>query len=544
MQKKAVLFLICLVITAVIVAGCSKKSDPSQTQPAKQLQRGGQLIYGTLQEPNTLNPLLSDLMATAEVGRLVFSGLVTSDDKGQWMPDLAVEVPTLQNGGVSADGLTVTYKLRSGVTWHDGVPFSAEDVRFTWNLIMNGQNKVVSQEGYNFISAIDIPDNQTVVVRFKEYYAPYLTLFSTILPKHKLEGIQDLNKASFNRMPIGTGPFKFKEWRIAESISFEANGAYFQGRPALDAILYKIIPDTNILLTQLKSGDIDLVTNIVPAQLEQFKAVANVKTMITPSMVWEHLDFNLDNSLFQDVRVRQAIQLGVDRQALVATTLRNVAGVALTDQPPFSWAYNGNVKLGGRDVNAAKELLSQAGWLPGTDGICAKEGRKLTFTLVTTNGNKMREAVAQQLAQQLKDIGILLQVQYVDVPGFFADVLKNRRFEAAMYAWVAGIDPENSRLWHSKYIPGRVNGFDGQNYSGWRNPEIDKLTEQGKMTVDMEQRKQIYYRIQEVMVQEVPVIPLYYRATIDVVKNNIANYRPNPTPAGNFWNAWQWGIIK
>ena len=544
MQKKAVLLLICLVLTAAIVTGCSKKSVPSLTQPAKQLQRGGQLIYGTLQEPNTLNPLLSDLMATAEVGRLVFSGLVTSDDKGQWMPDLAVEVPTLQNGGVSADGLTVTYKLRSGVTWHDGVPFSSEDVRFTWNVIMNGQNKVVSQEGYNFIAAIEIPDSQTVVVRFKEYYAPYLTLFSTILPKHNLEGTQDLSKASFNRMPIGTGPFKFKEWRIAESISFEANSTYFPGRPPLDTILYKIIPDTNILLTQLKSGNIDLVTNIVPAQLEQFKAIANVKTMITPSMVWEHLDFNLDNSLFQDVRVRQAIQLGIDRQALVATTLRNVAGVALTDQPPFSWAYNENVKSGSRDVNAAKELLSQAGWLPGTDGICTKEGRKLTFTLVTTNGNKMREAVAQQLAQQLKDIGILLQVQYVDVPGFFADVLKNRRFEAAMYAWVAGIDPENSRLWHSKYIPGRANGFDGQNYSGWRNPEIDKLTEQGKMTVDMEQRKQIYYRMQEVLVQEVPVIPLYYRATIDVVKNNIANYRPNPTPAGNFWNAWQWGIIK
>lgn len=544
MQKRTYFFLICLLLTAIIITGCSKKNDPEQPQPAKQLQRGGQLVYGTLQEPNSLNPILSDLTATAEVGRLVFSGLVTSDDKGLWVPDLALEVPTLQNGGISADGLTISYKLRSGVTWHDGVPFSAEDVKFTWNLIMHGQGKVVSQEGYDRIASVDAVDNQTVVIRFKEYYAPYLTLFSTILPKHVLESSGDINKSSFNRMPIGTGPFKFKEWRIAESITFEANNAYFRGRPTLDNIIYKIIPDTNILLTQLKSGDIDLVNNIVPTQLDQVKAINNIRTVITPSMVWEHLDFNLDNALFQDVRVRQAIQAAIDRQAIVTTTLRNVAGMAVTDQPTFSWAYNGALKPAGRDVNAARDLLTQAGWLPGADGIAAKEGQKLSFTLVTTSGNKMREAVAQQLAQQLKEVGILMQVQYVDVPGFFGDVLKNRRFEAAMYAWVAGIDPENSRLWHSRYIPSRANGYDGQNYSGWRNLEIDKLAEQGKQTVDVEQRKQIYYRMQEIMVQEVPVIPLYYRATIDVVKNTIANYRPNPTFAGNFWNAWQWGIMK
>lgn len=535
---------ICLVLTAVIFAGCGKKNDSGQPQAAKQVQKGGQLVYGSLQEPNSLNPLLSDLMATAEIGRLVFSGLLTNDEKGQWVPDLAMEVPTRQNGGVSSDGLAITYRLRPGVTWHDGVPFSAQDVKFTWNLIMNGQNKVVIQEGYNQIAAIDTPDNQTVIIRFKEYYAPYLTLFSTILPKHILEGSPDISKSSFNRNPIGTGPFKLKDWKIAESITFEANSAYFLGRPTLDTILYKIIPDTNILITQLKSGDIDLVNNIVPTQLDQVKAIANVRTVITPGMVWEHLDFNLDNSLFQDVRVRQAIQLAIDRPAIVSAALRNVGGVALTDQPPFSWAYNSSIKAAGRDINGARELLTQAGWVPGADGIFAKDGRKLAFTLVTTSGNKMREAVAQQLVQQMKEAGIFLQVQYADVPGFFADVLKNRRFEAAMYAWVAGIDPENSRLWHSKAIPGRSNGYDGQNYGGWRNPEIDKLTEMGKMTVDTEQRQQIYFRIQEIMVQEVPVVPLYYRATIDVVKNNIANYRPNPTPAGNFWNAWQWGLMK
>ncbi|EAX47997.1 extracellular solute-binding protein, family 5 [Thermosinus carboxydivorans Nor1] len=532
-----------LSLILVLAVGCGGTKLNSEGQETRELQQGGQLVYGSLQEPNTLNPLLSDLLATAEVGSLIFSGLITVNDKGEWVPDLAVEVPTVQNGGVSPDGLTVIYKLRQGVTWHDGQPFTAADIKFTWQYILNRKVNVISRDGYDRIKAIETPDPYTAVIRFEQPYAPYLTLFRTILPKHILEGVEDYNKAGFNRRPIGTGPFKFKEWRLAEAIILEANPAYYRGKPHLDSIMYKVIPDPNILLTQLKAGEIDIASSIGFTQLEQVKAIDGVQTLVTPNMIWEHLDFNLDNPLFQDVRVRQAIALAIDRQSIVNTVLKNVAIPAVADQSPFSWAYNPALKPPARDVNRARELLVQAGWKQGPDGVFAKDGQRLAFSIVTTGDNKIRETVGQAIIQQLKEVGIQGELRLVDVPLFFGDVLKNRRFETAMYAWVAGLDPDNQSLWHSKKIPSRANGYEGQNYPGWRNPEVDALTEQGARTLDLGSRKQIYFRLQDLIVQEVPVIPLYFRANIDAVKTRVVNYRPNPTPAGNLWNAWEWALL-
>lgn len=535
------LMILLLVLFIVVITGCSHKADTLTPEEKKvNVQQGGQLKYGSVNEPNTLNPLISNLLATAEVGKLVFSGLVVTGDKGEWVPDLAVDVPTTVNGGVAADGRTVTYRLRQGVTWHDGTPFTAADVKFTWQYIMNPKVNVVSRDGYDRISSIETPDKYTVVVKFREYYAPYLTLFGTILPKHKLENVGDLNKDPFNRAPIGTGPFKFREWQVAEALVFDANPGYYRGKPVLDSIVYKIVPEQSLLLTQLKTGELDIVSNIAFSNLEQVKTIDGIRTVIEPTMVWEHMDFNLDNVLFQDLRVRQAIAAAIDRQAIVANVLKGVAVPAYGDQSPLSWAYNPMQQPPTRDVNAARELLAQAGWTPGPDGIMIKEKKKLAFALATPNGNRQREQTVQKIVEQLKEVGIAVEVRPVDTQLFFSDILKNRRFEAAIYAWVAGVDPDNLNLWHSRKIPGR--GNDGQNYSGWRNPEIDKLTELGTRTVDVTARKDIYFRIQDVIREDCPVVPLYFRGNIAAVKATVANYQTNPTPAGNLWNAWQWGF--
>jgi peptide/nickel transport system substrate-binding protein len=535
--------LMCLMMSVILlISGCSTKSLPNPKK--NEMKQGGQIVFGSLQEPNTLNPLLSDLLATAEVSSLIFSGLVANNDKGEWIPDLASEVPTLQNGGVSQDGLTVKYKLRSGVTWHDGKAFTAEDVKFTWQTIMNSKVNVVSRDGYDKISSIDTPDSYTVIVNFKEYYAPYLSLFTRVLPKHILESESDINKSAFNRTPIGTGPFKLKEWRLTEALVLEANPAYFRGKPNLDTIIYKVIPDNNIMLTQLKSGELDIITNIPFSQLDQVKSIEGVRVVSTPNMIWEHLDFNLDNPLFQDVRVRQAIALGIDRQGIIANVLKNSASPAAGDQSPLSWGYNPTAKQTIRDIGTARDLLSQAGWQQGTDGIFAKDGRKLAFSISVPAGMKTRELVAQAISYQLKEVGIAVEVKVLDGKMFFEDILKKRQFETAMYAWVAGIEPNNFNLWNSKKIPSAANRYEGQNYPGWRNAEVDTLTEQGVSALDMETRKQIYFRIQDLIIQEYPIIPLYFRNNIDVVKNTVANYHANPTPSGNLWNAWAWGLME
>ncbi len=535
-ERGIILYLMMIIM---LISGCSSKSLPIPQK--NEIKPGGQLVYGSLQEPNTLNPLLSDLLATAEVSSLIFSGLLVTNDKGEWLPDLALEVPTLQNGGVSQDGLTVRYKLRPGVTWHDGKAFTAEDVKFTWQTIMNPKVSVISRDGYNKIAAIDTPDSYTVIVRFKEYYAPHLTLFTSILPKHILE-FEDINKSSFNRAPIGTGSFKLKEWRLAEAVVLEANTAYYRGKPNLDTILYKVIPDNNIMLTQLKAGALDIVTNIPFSQIDQVKGIGGMQVINTPNMIWEHFDFNLDNTLFQDVKVRQAIALGIDKQALIVNVLKKSASPAVGDQSPLSWGYNPAAKQVVRDTGAARDLLYQAGWKEGTDGIFAKDGRKLSFSLSVPTGSKTREAVAQAISNQLKEVGIQVDVKMVDGKVFFGDLLKNHRFETAMYAWVAGVDPNNFNLWNSKSIPSVKNQYEGQNYPGWRNAEIDSLTEQGIYTADIEKRKQVYFRIQDLILQECPIIPLYFRNNIDVVKNTVVNYHANPTPSGSLWNAWQWGF--
>lgn len=190
----------------------------------------------------------------------------------------------------------------------------------------------------------------------------------------------------------------------------------------------------------------------------------------------------------------------------------------------------------------ARELLAQAGWTPGPDGIMMKDNKRLAFSLTVPTGNKQREQTAQKIAEQLKEAGIIVEVQPVEGNLFFSEVLKSRRFETAIYAWVAGVDPDNRNLWHSRKIPGPANAFDGQNYPGWRNPEVDKLADLGVKTVDAGARKDIYFRIQDLIREDCPVVPLYFRGNIDAVKVSIANYQPNPTPAGNLWNVWQWGF--
>jgi peptide/nickel transport system substrate-binding protein len=520
--------LLLFVMLCIFVAGCGNTEKmPSQ---AKEIAMGGQLKFGSLYEPNTLNPLLSELLTVSEVGMLIFSGLTVMNDKGEWLPDLAAEVPTLQNGGVSQDGLVVTYKLKQGVTWHDGAPFTAEDVKFTWQMITNPKINVFQREGYNKIVAIETPDKYTVTIRFKEYYPPYLTLFNFVMPKHILASVEDINKSAFNRAPIGTGPFKLKKWHLAEAIVLEANPSYFRGKPNLDSIVYKIVPDQNILLSQLKAGELDIVNNIDSAQLDQVKAIDAIQVYITPSLVWEHLDFNLDNRLFQDVRVRQAIMYSIDRRSIVNNILKDAAILASETTNPA------------RDVDRARDLLIQAGWKQGSDGIFAKDGQKLIFSLTITAGNKVRESAAQLIADQLREVGIGVEVSTVDQGLFFEDVLKTRKFQTAMYSWVLGVEPDIYSLWHSKRIPTSSNGYTGQNYPGWRNAEVDGLVEASTRTIDVEKRRQIYYRVQEIMERECPVVPLYYRANIDAVKKNVVNYKSNPSCSGNLWNAWEWGF--
>jgi len=534
---------IVLLLVLVLLTGCSKMTGPGVQQKVD-LQAGGQLTYGTLYEPDTLNPLMSDLVTVAEVSSLIFSGLLKTNNKGEWIPDLAAEAPNRQNGGISANGLTLTYHLRNNVTWHDGTPLTADDVRFTWRMIMDTKVNIKNREGYDKIQSVEAPDKYTVVIHFREYYPGMLSLFPAILPQHILSKEPDINKAPFNRQPVGTGPFRLKDWHVGEAIVLEAYPQYFRGKPALDGITYRFVPDPTLLVAQLKTGEFDIFSRIPFAQLDQVRSTANMKVVMTPNLTWEHAVFNLNSALFQDVRVRKAVAMGIDRSALVAGTLKGAGEPALADQPSSSWAYNSALQMPARDVAGAKELLQQAGWKLGEDTIFVQNGRRLAFVMSIPAGNKAREAVARLMVQQLKEIGVEMEVKAVQREAFLNDILKSRNFDMALFALTMGTDPDNYDLWNSKKIPSSSNGYDGRNIAGWVNPEIDELTLRGRSVVDQEVRKQAYWRMQELIVSECPVIPLYFWANIDMVKNTVANYQPNPTGYDDLWNAWQWAFIK
>lgn len=536
---KTVLAILFVIILGLLV-GCSKKTDKSDSGSGNPAA-GGKINVGSAVEPETWNPLLSEQIAVQEVGRLLFGGLLLQNDKGEWVPDLASEVPSLANGGISSDGLTVTFRLKPGLKWQDGQPLSARDLQFTYDFIRRNRSRDPWREGYDRIQSLATPDSSTIVIRFSEPYAYVLNLFPFVLPGHRAAELSDVRNQNFSQLPVGSGPYRLKEWRRGDSLIFEANPQYHRGRPLLETITYKIVTDRQIVLSQLKIGEVDVVNNIGFDQLDQLRAVTGVNTFITRGTIYEHIDFNLDNPLFADIRVRQAIALGIDRAALIEKVMKSAAFPAYTDIHPLSPAALSFPEPPVRNMAQAKERLEAAGWKSGNDGILVREGRRLSISLSVPAGDKAREAAAEAISGQLREIGVEMRVQRIDSKVFFSEILPNRRFEIVMFAWVNSTEPDNYDLWHSLRIPGPGNRGNGKNYAGWKSADVDFLAESARRTGDAESRRDALRRLQEKLVAEVPVIPLYYRAEISAAKRSIVNFKPNPF-SGNFWNVWEWGL--
>lgn len=535
--RVTIVLLACLLLFS---AGCAKKEERNPPRPGP-LAAGGQIQVGSFFEPDTWNPYLSDLLVVQDIGRLIFSGLLIQNDKGEWLADLATDVPRLENGGISPDGLTYTFKLKSGLQWQDGKPLTARDIRSTYDFIQKNRARIAGSEEYGKIQSLSLPDDFTVVIRFSELQPQALRLFPFILPAHKMAELTDIRQQNYSRLPVGCGPFILKEWQRGDSITFVANNNYHRGRPVLDAIAYRIVTEQQIVLSQLKIGEVDVVNYIPYDQLDQIRSVTGINAFITRGLILEHLGFNLDHPLFADIRVRKAIQFGISRREIIEKSLKNAAFIAATDIHPLSWAYARNLKPEEKDLNQARTLLSAAGWQFGSDGIRVREGKRFAFTLTVPGNDKTRILVANHVSAQLRELGIEMRVQTMDSRQFFADILPNRRFEMFMFAWVNGTEPDLLEYWHSRRIPTVVSRFTGKNYAGWRSPEVDSILEMIQAVRDPKVQLPQYYRLQELLIQEVPIIPLYHRAEISAAKRSIENYRPNPL-TGNFWNVWEWGL--
>lgn len=534
-------------------------ATPEASPAATTGPSGGIVTVGLYQEPDNLNPYLAVQTASRLVRQVALEGLLKADPSGSYVPGLAAEVPTVQNGGISADGLTITYKLKSGLTWSDGDPVTSADVKFTWDLIMDPANKVNSQSGYNQIASIDTPDDTTVVIKFKQLYAAALSLFSikdAVLPAHVLQG-KPLDGAEFNRLPEGTGPFKITEWRSADSIIADRNPNYREpGKPNLDRIVFKIIPSNEVGSAQLRAGEIDILWNLTEAQLPEFAQVQDVTLQVTPSSNIEYLGLNLSmrgmadpsmaHPILGDPAVREALASAIDRTPIVNDLLNGKSEVA-TSPIGLGWAAPEGIQVPPYDPEKAKSLLEGAGWKDTDgDGIREKGGTKLSLEISTPAGNQLRELVEQLLQQQFKAVGVDLVINNVPAATLFGNWAENGKlkrgdFDIVMDTWGADLDPDDflTTLFTSDQIPTAANDGAGWNFFRLQDPALDKAIADGRSSLDQSVRKAAYKTAAELIAKDLVYIPLYKRSVIDAFRNTVTGQAPNPWSEFT-WNAQDW----
>ncbi len=553
-MKKNSLWLTIFIITALsvsVVAGCQRKEKLSRESLTEgKPVKGGQIIYGMLEEPDKLDPYSSQMLSSANVCNLCFDGLIKVDNESRVISWLAEEVPTIANGGISEDGLTITYKLKKAIKWQDGKPLTSGDVKFTWEVIMgkHGKYTPVTTIGYDRVELVKTPDERTVIFHLKEVYAPFVnTLFQfAIFPKHLLEKSQDLNKDSFFRRPVGSGPFKIKEWKSGEYIIAEANSNYFLGRPNLDRIIIKFIPDDNTLFTQMRTGEIDVWEMVPPTMSQQAEQIKEAKLYKTTAVNYENYAFNHSNPILSDKRVRKALWYGTDIKTILEKLYPDSdPSIAVTDQYPKSWAYNKNLKPYPYDPQKAKKLLEKAGWKDvDGDGIREKNGKKLTLTISAPSGKKDREQKEEILQEQWRKIGVDLKIKNYDSLTLFGSfeeggILTTGKYDVAIFAWIAGVDPDDSSLWSIDQIPSKENPS-GQNSYFYRNPKIDRLCKEAVKTMNQEKRKKYYWRIQEILYEDAVTIFERYWVDLNSATLKLHQFKPNPTNQGHMWNVYEW----
>jgi peptide/nickel transport system substrate-binding protein len=397
-----------LVIAVLILqaSACGSGGTPAATvqpQPVE-AKRGGVVRIALWQEPALLNPLLGVQTVNQLVSRTMLEGLLTYSPEGAATPALAAEVPTMENGGVSRDGLTITWKLRKGVLWADGKPFTGKDVVFTYGVNMNPLNPITKQSGYPDIESIMTPDDSTVVVTYKTIYSGYRQHFDWVLPEHVFQGDTAIDTKDFNHAPLGTGPFKFKSWEPGTAITVERNTNYReQGKPRLDGLIFKMVPARDVGILWLKVGEVDALWNLAEDNIPEIEGIPDAVLNPAIGNGIERLILNTSctsgpqqgdpackHPVLGDVRVRRAIDLAIDRKSLVDELLAGKTTVASSIIP--LGPYKAQIPRSDTDPNEARRLLEEAGWRMGPDGVRVNDqGIRASLAYTTTTGARLRE---------------------------------------------------------------------------------------------------------------------------------------------------------
>lgn len=496
---------------------------------------GDAIVVSSIADARTLIPILSSDTSSSEVCGMVFNGLVKYDKNISIVGDLA------ENWDILDEGLVIVFHLRKGVTWHDGFPFTAKDVEFTYRKLMDPNVKTPYSGDFDRIRNLEVLDDYTVKVTYKEPFAPGLSSWGMpIMPEHVLKN-EDLNKTGFSRHPIGTGPYKFKAWKTGEKIELVSNYDYFEGRPYIDRYIYRVIPDDATVFLELQTQGVDL-SSLSPLQYTKQTNNNFFKEHYTkfryPSFGFTYMAYNLSDPKFSDPRVRQAMNCAVNKQEIVDTIFFGLGRVTTGPYMMDSWAYNKDVKASPYDSLKAKALLAEAGWVDADlDGWLEKDGRDFEFTLIVNQGNTERLKTAEMIQKHLKDVGIRMKIRVLEWSALINEFINKRRFEAVLMGWFLSRDPDNYDIWHSSKT--REGEF---NFIGYSNPEVDRLLEEGRRTFDQAKRQAIYHKIHRILYEEQPYMFLYSGDALPIINKRFKNVEVSPIGIG--YNFIKWYVPK
>jgi peptide/nickel transport system substrate-binding protein len=500
------------------------------------------LIVGYDREPDTMNRFSTHILE--DIQSCIIEGLVTTDEQMRVVPLLATDVPTLENGDVvlrSDGGMDVTWRLRPGVRWHDGTPFTSADVQFTVAAINSAEYNPESADGFDRITSVDTPDSLTAVVHYREVYAPYqLQFIRGTLPKHLLDG-RDIERATdYNRKPLGTGPYRVAEWRTGEYVLLERVANYWRGDslPKIRRVLFKFLPNTTTRVNQLKSGEVHVVALVPWDKARELRTTPGVTLGRITGNSYEHVTLNQRRvAAFRDVRVRQALMHAIDREAITRTILDSLAPVTHGAIQPLSWAFTDSVRKYPFDTAQARRLLDAAGWRDANgDGVREKDGQPLSFTLMTQAGFVVRENVSQALQRMWRDVGVSSTIQLVDGTAI-SSLWFEGKFDALLHWWHMPADPELATFFAKDRIPPA-----GRNINYIEDDSLTSLLYASDRTVDQERRRAILVRAQQRIAELLPELPLYNVTRLDAVPTSLRNFKGNPTNTGIFWNIHEWEV--
>ncbi len=532
-----------LALAALVLGGCTKiasttggpSSGPGETAGARHPYTIPHVLrYATAEDIVGLNPHISQQTVLSYMSAMTMAWLVKYDRSNRPVPELATQVPTQANGGISKDGLTITYHLRKGAKWSDGVPFTADDVVFSTKAVQNPANNEVGRDGWDLITKIDEPDKYTVVYHLRKPYAAYAaTFFGTgganpcVLPVHLLGKLANINNAPYNALPVGIGPFKYQSWKRSDSVTMVPDPLYFRGQPKLQKIIFKIVPDRNTVLTQLETHEIDLWAPVTFAFYDRARAIPGVVVDRYPSYYFDHLDFQNAHPPLDDARVRQALRMAIDREEIKAKLHHGIGVIQDDPVSPAHPAFDKNVPTAPFDLAAAGKLLDDAGWTLGAGGARTKNGKPMAFTFATSTGTPDSDQTIELIRANWQKLGVSISVRHYPSPLMFAPfanggIVYSGKWDMITFSW--GGDPigDLSNLYSCEQIPPQ-----GQNDPRYCDRKVDAAMATFKTIYDEKKRQPYADIVQEGIAKDAPITVLDIREDMYAHNTDLKGFLPN-----------------